>query len=140
MPAVQATTLTQSYSNFGLTTRNAPGRTAHLYLFPTIRPKELRELLTEYGVPDAELEALMQLARRQDRGWWDGYAGVLAPEVMEYCSLEAAAAQIMVYEPQAVPALLQTPPYTRIIAGSGPGTGPPTTPAWSLPRASCGSR
>jgi transcriptional regulator with XRE-family HTH domain len=89
-----------------------------------IRPKELRELLTEYAVSDAEREALLHLARRPDRGWWDAYGDVLAPEVMEYCGLEAAATEIMIYEPQAVPALLQTPQYARVIAGSAPGYRP----------------
>lgn len=59
--------------------------------------------------------------RRPDQGWWDAYDGVLAPEVTEYCALEAAAAEIMIYEPQAVPALLQTPQYARASAGAGPG-------------------
>ena len=37
-----------------------------------IRPKELRELLTEYGVPgDREQAALVAIASRDgQRGWW----------------------------------------------------------------------
>ena len=54
-----------------------------------IRPKELRELLTEYGEPEREQAAL--------------------------------AAEIMTYEAQVVPDLLQTDDYARAIAAAEPG-------------------
>src|SRR5260370_40893303 len=44
-----------------------------------IRPKELRELLTEYAVPESGQAALLALATRAGhRGWWHPYAGIFS--------------------------------------------------------------
>jgi transcriptional regulator with XRE-family HTH domain len=87
-----------------------------------IRPKELRELLTEYGVPESEQVALVGLARRGDsRGWWDQYANVLPEAFADYLMMESTAAEIMTYEAQLVPDLLQTADYARAIAAAAPG-------------------
>jgi hypothetical protein len=87
-----------------------------------IRPKELRELLTDYGVPESEQIALIGLARRGgQRGWWDDYADVLPETFVDYIIMESAAAEIMVYEAQLVPDLLQTQDYARAIAAAEPG-------------------
>ena len=44
-----------------------------------IRPKELRELLAEYGVEEKERLALAAIARHNDRrGWWQSYEHVPA--------------------------------------------------------------
>lgn len=86
-----------------------------------IRPKELRELLTEYGVPESEQAALASLARRGgQRGWWDQYADVLPEAFVDYIVMESAAAEIMTYEAQLVPDLLQTADYARAIAAAEP--------------------
>jgi hypothetical protein len=87
-----------------------------------IRPKELRELLTEYGVAESEQVALVGLARRGDsRGWWDQYANVLPEAFADYIMMESTAAEIMTYEAQLVPDLLQTADYARAIASAAPG-------------------
>ena len=87
-----------------------------------IRPKELRELLTEYGVPDREQAALVAIASRGgERGWWHPYAGVLPGPYLDYVIMESAAAEIMTYEAQVVPDLLQTDDYARAIAAAEPG-------------------
>jgi Helix-turn-helix. len=71
-----------------------------------IRPKELRELLTEYGVPDGEQAALVAIASRGgQRGWWHPYADVLPGPYLDYVIMESAAAEIMTYEAQVVPDL-----------------------------------
>src|SRR5580658_9086392 len=55
-----------------------------------IRPKELRELLTDYGVPESEQEALVGLCRRSgQRGWWEHYAGILPEAFLDYATMEA---------------------------------------------------
>src|SRR6201997_1769070 len=52
-----------------------------------IRPKELRELLTEYGVPDREQAALVAIASLGGRrGWWHPYADVLPGPYLDYVS------------------------------------------------------
>jgi transcriptional regulator with XRE-family HTH domain len=87
-----------------------------------IRPKELRELLTEYGVPDSEQAALLGLARRGGQhGWWEQYANVLPETVIDYVIMESTAAEIMAYEAQLVPDLLQTADYARAVAEAQPG-------------------
>jgi transcriptional regulator with XRE-family HTH domain len=87
-----------------------------------IRPKELRELLTEYGVPDREQAALVAIASRGgQRGWWHPYAGVLPGPYLDYVIMESVAAEIMTYEAQVVPDLLQTDDYARAIAAAEPG-------------------
>jgi transcriptional regulator with XRE-family HTH domain len=87
-----------------------------------IRPKELRELLTEYGVPEREQAALVGLASRGgQRAWWHQYADVLPGAYLDYVIMESAASEIMTYEAQIVPDLLQTDEYARAIAAAGPG-------------------
>jgi transcriptional regulator with XRE-family HTH domain len=86
-----------------------------------IRPKELRELLAEYGVPDREQAALVAIASRGGRhGWWEQYADVLPGSWLDYVIMESAAAEIMTYEAQVVPSLLQTDDYARAIAAAAP--------------------
>jgi transcriptional regulator with XRE-family HTH domain len=89
-----------------------------------VRPKELRELLTEYGVPECEQAALIGLARRGGQhGWWERYEGVLPEAFVDYVVMESAAAEIMTYEAQLVPDLMQTADYARAIAAAEPGYG-----------------
>ena len=91
-----------------------------------IRPKELRELLAEYGVPAREQAALTAIASRGGQhGWWQPYRDILPGPYLDYVIMEAAAAEIMTYEAQLVPELLQTEDYARALAaGSGYDSGP----------------
>jgi transcriptional regulator with XRE-family HTH domain len=84
-----------------------------------IRPKELRELLAEYGVPDREQAALVAIASRG--GWWHPYTDVLPGAYLDYVIMESAASEIMTYEAQVIPDLLQTDDYARAIAAVEPG-------------------
>src|SRR5580698_8468464 len=60
-----------------------------------IRPKELRELLTEYGVPESEQAALVAIASRDgQRGWWHPYADILSEAYLDYVIMESAASEI----------------------------------------------
>jgi transcriptional regulator with XRE-family HTH domain len=90
-----------------------------------IRPKELRELLTEYGVPVSEQLALLAIVGRggrgDQRGWWDHYTHVLSEAYLDYIIMESAASEIMVYEAQLVPDLLQTDDYAAALASAEPG-------------------
>jgi transcriptional regulator with XRE-family HTH domain len=82
-----------------------------------IRAKELRELLTEYGVPPTEQEALLAVAHRgRESGWWLDYRDVLSAAAQDYLIMEIAAAEILAYEPNHVPDLLQTVDYARAVA------------------------
>lgn len=82
-----------------------------------IRAKELRELLTEYGVPATEQEALLAVAHRgRESGWWLDYRDVLPASAQDYVIMETAATEILAYEATQVPDLLQTPDYMRAVA------------------------
>jgi transcriptional regulator with XRE-family HTH domain len=87
-----------------------------------IRPKELRELLTEYGVPSSEQLALVSIASRGGQhGWWHPYVGAMSDAYLDYAIMESAASEIMTYEAQLIPDLLQTDEYARAIAAAEPG-------------------
>jgi len=87
-----------------------------------IRPKELRELLTEYGVPESDQAALLAIVSRGgQRGWWHPYAGSFSAAYLDFVIMESVASEIMSYEAQLVPGLLQTEDYARAIAAAEPG-------------------
>ena len=82
-----------------------------------IRPKELRELLTEYGVAPGEQEALLAVAHSgRLTGWWLDYADVLSEAGQDYVFMEIAATEVLAYEPNQVPDLLQTARYASAVA------------------------
>jgi transcriptional regulator with XRE-family HTH domain len=82
-----------------------------------IRAKELRELLTDYGVADGEQEALLAIAHSgRQSGWWLEYRDVLSEAGQDYVILELAATEILAYEPDQIPDLLQTPEYASALA------------------------
>lgn len=91
-----------------------------------VRPKELGELLTEYGVPEPEREILLAIARAsRTAGWWEPYTDMLTDAAREYFQVETVAAKLQMYDPQQVPDLLQTVEYASAIADlrhtGGPG-------------------
>jgi transcriptional regulator with XRE-family HTH domain len=86
-----------------------------------IRAKELRELLTEYGVPTGEQAALVAIAHRgRQHAWWQAYSDVLTEAGQDFIILEASASEILAYEPIGVPDLLQTEGYARAVAEADP--------------------
>jgi transcriptional regulator with XRE-family HTH domain len=83
------------------------------------RLPELRQLLTEYGAEPADWDILKVIAgRNAGHGWWDEYADVLPADLRDYLVLETAAVRVLVYEPQRIPALLQTEPYAYALAAA----------------------
>jgi transcriptional regulator with XRE-family HTH domain len=86
-----------------------------------IRPKELRELLGEYGIEGEQLDILTLLADpRGAFGWYRDYADVLHGALKDYLTLETAATRVWAYDAQRVPVLLQTHAYARALAGADP--------------------
>jgi len=87
----------------------------------SIRGKELRELLGEYGIAGEQQDILTLLADpRGAFGWHREFADVLPGAWEDYLILETAAAKIYAYEAQQVPGLLQTPAYARALADADP--------------------
>jgi transcriptional regulator with XRE-family HTH domain len=76
-----------------------------------ITPRELRDLLTEYGAPAPVVTALAALAR--GAGCWPVYRDIISGPFADYLTLELAATEIAVYQPDRIPDLLQVPAYTR---------------------------
>jgi transcriptional regulator with XRE-family HTH domain len=87
-----------------------------------IRPKELRELLAEYGVDSATQDALVAITRPgEGLRWWQEYADVLAAEHLDYLAAESAASAILAYAPVQVPDLLHTLEYARSVTSADTG-------------------
>jgi transcriptional regulator with XRE-family HTH domain len=87
-----------------------------------IRPKELRELLTEYGVSSSEQLALVSIVGRgSQHNWWHPYVDAMSDAYLDYVIMESAASEIMTYEAQLIPDLLQTDEYARAVAAAEPG-------------------
>jgi transcriptional regulator with XRE-family HTH domain len=89
-----------------------------------IRVKELRELLTEYGIDDEQQAVLAAIADpRGARRRYGTYADAVPGAWQDYLLLETAASQVLIYEAQQIPALLQTPEYAQALAAADPDLG-----------------
>jgi hypothetical protein len=80
----------------------------------SLPPEEVAKLLDYYGVAEPLHGQLLGLARdATERGWWEDYADVLAPEYLEYIGMEAEAVSISQWQVEVIPGLLQTEDYAR---------------------------
>jgi len=78
-----------------------------------VSPRDVRDLLRIYGVPEDQRESLIELAREaRQKGWWQAHSSV-QPHLATYLGLEHAASHIRLYRTSRVPTLLQTPDYAR---------------------------
>jgi transcriptional regulator with XRE-family HTH domain len=85
-----------------------------------LRIPYVRELLRAYGVPAAEVDDFLALAREANQqGWWYKYRDVLPEWFSAYVSLESEASVIRLYEPHYVPGLLQTHDYATALLRVG---------------------
>ena len=76
-----------------------------------VTPRDVRDMLSIYGVELDYAETLLQIAREaRQKGWWQLYGDVLTGA---YVGLEAAADRIRAYEALVVPGLLQTEGYAQ---------------------------
>src|SRR5450755_61897 len=81
-----------------------------------IRARDLRDLLTEYGVSEPEQRTLTAIAHphpHRASGWWQPYVDIPPRTWLDYLITEAAASRIEAYQPQQVPDLLQTREYAH---------------------------
>ena len=81
-------------------------------------PRDVRDMLGLYQVPDSQREAMVQIAREaRQPGWWQKFVDV--PDgVPAYVGLETAATSIDIYMSVIVPALLQTADYAKAVIGA----------------------
>jgi transcriptional regulator with XRE-family HTH domain len=74
-------------------------------------PRDVRDILVLYEVPDDRRDGLIQLAREaRQKGWWDRYEDPVASHL---AGLEAEASSLHFYQGLVVPGLLQTAAYTK---------------------------
>lgn len=86
-----------------------------------ISHRVLEKLLELYAAEPGQREDLRRLARQaRRRGWWQPYAELLPPSLEGYLGLESEASAAWVYEPETVPAVLQTDDYTRAMLRAAP--------------------
>jgi transcriptional regulator with XRE-family HTH domain len=86
----------------------------------TVSPRDVRDVLDLYQVPEEQREGLVQLAREsRQKGWWHAYSDAMLPHVATYIGLESAASEIRIYEVSLIPALLQTEDYARAVIRAG---------------------
>ncbi|MFD0319077.1 helix-turn-helix domain-containing protein [Streptomyces flavalbus] len=90
-----------------------------------LRIPYVKELLRAYGVPAAEIDDFLALAREANQpGWWYNYRDVLPDWFRAYVSLESEASLIRLYEPHYIPGLLQTRDYATALFRVGFPTEP----------------
>lgn len=78
-----------------------------------VSPKDARELLRLYGLPDDQVDALVRLAREARlKGWWHAYQEAFTGA---FVGLEAEASSLRAYQALLVPGLLQTEDYMRAV-------------------------
>jgi|SRR4051794_38022198 len=84
-----------------------------------VTPRDVKDLLSLYGVDDQEYrEALMTLARQsRERTWWTDYRDIMRPG--NFIGLEAEATTLRAWEPIVLPGLLQTEAYIRALMTTG---------------------
>jgi transcriptional regulator with XRE-family HTH domain len=90
----------------------------------SVSPRDVRDMLSLYGVDEERRESLVQLAREsRQKGWWHAYSDTIQPWFATYVGLEDASAEIRTYEVSLVPGLLQTEDYARTVISAGNITG-----------------
>jgi transcriptional regulator with XRE-family HTH domain len=86
----------------------------------SVSPRDVRDMLEIYGVPETQRDTLVQLAREsRQKGWWHAYGDSVLPNFGTYLGLESAASEIRIYEVNLIPGLLQTEDYARAVISAG---------------------
>ncbi len=86
----------------------------------SVSPRDVRDLLAIYGVPEDQRDGLVQLAREsRQKGWWHAFGDSVHPHFGTYLGLENAASQIRLYKTARIPTLLQTEDYARAVHAAG---------------------
>jgi transcriptional regulator with XRE-family HTH domain len=82
-----------------------------------LKSRDMADLLTMYGVTDAELRSnfLALVGQSNTPDWWRKYSDILPNWFEAYVGLEAAAATIRSFEVQFVHGLFQTEDYARAL-------------------------
>jgi len=100
----------------------------------SLPPAEIEKLIDYYDVSEPLHGRLLELAEDAvQRGWWEDYADIPAPQLLEFIGLEAEAVSSFQWQADAIPGLLQTEDYARQI-GIAYQSVVPTIPPSALER------
>lgn len=82
-----------------------------------VSPRDVRDLLRIYRVPEDQRDSLIQLAREsRQKGWWQEYgSGGVQPHLATYLGLEHAASEMRIWKLSRVHGLVQTEDYARAV-------------------------
>lgn len=90
-----------------------------------VRMTDVRTLCWLYGADETTTNTLADLAvHASGEGWWEDYGDVMPSWFAMFVELESAATQALVFDPELVYGLLQTPAYTRAIHEADPVLAP----------------
>jgi transcriptional regulator with XRE-family HTH domain len=85
-----------------------------------VSPRDVRDLLEIYGVPEDQRGRLIQLAHEsRQKGWWQGFGYSVEPHLATYLGMEGAASEIRYYSVTRIPTLLQTEDYAHAVVAAG---------------------
>ena len=91
-----------------------------------LKARDVKDLLTLYGVTDESVQAKILLLVRQSNSpdWWTKYSDILPSWFETYLGFESAASTIRSFEIQFVHGLFQTEDYARTVTRLGRKTAP----------------
>jgi transcriptional regulator with XRE-family HTH domain len=90
----------------------------------SVSPRDVRDMLVIYDVPEGQRDGLVQLARdSRQKGWWHAFGDTVHPYFATYLGMENAASQIRIYKGIRVPTLLQTEDYAAAVHAAGQVSG-----------------
>ncbi|WP_039800291.1 helix-turn-helix domain-containing protein [Nocardia araoensis] len=90
-----------------------------------IKVRDVEFICEYYGLPEERIEYLKSLAvQARVRPWWEDFRDLVRPGFNTYLQLEAIATGLHFYQPLAVPGLLQTEDYARVMAATPPPNAP----------------
>jgi transcriptional regulator with XRE-family HTH domain len=86
----------------------------------SVSPRDVRDLLAIYDVPEDQRDSLIQLAREsRQKGWWQGFGERVEPHLATYIGMESEASDIRHFNVGRIPTLLQTEEYARAVVNAG---------------------
>jgi transcriptional regulator with XRE-family HTH domain len=86
-----------------------------------VKVPDVRTLAWHYGADEATTEQLVDLAlNTAEKGWWEPFSKVMPSWFTTYVELESFARQLLTYQSDLVPGLLQTPEYHRAVFAADP--------------------
>jgi transcriptional regulator with XRE-family HTH domain len=85
-----------------------------------LKPDDVREILTFYGVDTQRQNELLALAEEaSEKGWWEDFSDLLADDQISLIGLEDEATAEWAWHLEVIPGLLQTEEYARHVNSKG---------------------